>query len=116
MICAKPVHNDPNAKYLFYATPPNQGTEKGSKPFKSPCDDGDIDFAWYHTHAATNPTLGEGNEIFSDADKNISDKYNMDAFLATPGGLLLKYSTKNKTVGKVFTYMPFDMPAQCEGK
>ncbi|ECC8925432.1 hypothetical protein DOJ94_24200, partial [Salmonella bongori] len=116
LICAKPVDNDPNAKYLFYATPPNRGTEKGSKPFKSPCDDGDIDFAWYHTHAATDPTLGKGNEIFSDADKNISNKYNMDAFLATPGGLLLKYSAKNKTVGPVFTYMPFDMPAQCEGK
>ena len=45
--------------------------------------------AYYHTHGRSDPRYD--NERFSDADRLVAESNNIDAYLGTPQGNLLKY-------------------------
>jgi hypothetical protein len=61
-----------------------------------------------HTHAAYDEKFGNGNDIFSDADKTNANKRKMPSYVATPIGRLLKYNPSSKKVSIISEKMPFD--------
>lgn len=90
------VHRNKDGTYSY--DPPTKGTKDSIHNFPAMSPD---DRAWYHTHGSADP--GYDNENFSQADKNISDYYNVPGYLGTPGGWIKKYKPSGKTVSTIGT-------------
>jgi len=61
-----------------------------------------------HSHAAYDPALGEGNEIFSGDDLQLAAEDNADHYLATPEGTLQKLDNKTQGIRQLPTSIPSD--------
>lgn len=55
----------------------------------------------YHTHAAADPSFGDGNFKFSNDDLTFGNRMGVPTYLGTPKGEILKYSPNGKGGGRI---------------
>lgn len=99
-----------NADGTYSYTPPAPGNEAGSGPVL-PAGGQDI-AAWYHTHAAYDPLLGQGNYVYSPQDRYLSDQTQKSNYMADPRNNAHKYipDPMKRGKGKVVNYGKLKCP------
>jgi len=106
--CIVQINKDGQTYYTYLK--PNEGESDNSSPMGlGLSNEGDAKIvADAHTHGSYDPGDAEGNDEFSEPDKEGNDNDKINGYLATPSGTLQKYDPTTKNVTTISTDLPSD--------